>query len=190
MSQLTPMQQQSVVEQFCKILFESQVNNLTNKYYVVFEESQLYFPLNSIRAKHYQNSQRVLTVGRNFGISLLAVSQFPALCDKELIKNAQQIYIGCTSEPNTLAYWKGILGKNADQLRELENGSFVYYCRNKLSKIQIKPYENHTTKTEIILPKIPQPIKAIPQNGNGIIDIVKFITIAGIVIYALSTIPK
>ena len=190
-SMLTPNQQQQSVEQFSKKLFEHQINNnMANKYYVVFEESQLYFPLNSIRAKRYQHSMRILTCGRNFQVSLCAISQFPSLIDKELVKNAQQIYIGCTSEPNTLAYWKGILGKNADQLRELENGSFVYYCRNKLSKIQIKPYENHTTKTEIILPKIPQPIKAIPQNGNGIIDIVKFITIAGIVIYALSTIPK
>lgn len=171
LSFLTPLEQQRTVESFCKKLFERQIQNMANKYYLVFEEAQVYFPLNSIRAKRYQHSARVLTVGRNIGISLIGISQFPALIDKELIKNAQQIYIGTTSEPNTLAYWRGILGKNADQLKELENGQFVYYCRNKLSRIQIEPYENRTPKTQIAIPE-PQFIEPLKtQNGSSISSI-------------------
>jgi hypothetical protein len=168
LSLLTPLEQQVIVERFSKKLFEHQINNMANKYYLCFEESQLYFPLNSIRAKRYQHTTRVLTVGRNVGISLCAISQFPSLIDCELRKNAQQIYVGCTSEPNTLAYWRGILGKNAEQLKDLENGEFVYYCRNKLSKIQIEPYENRTTKTRIAIPepKPIEPLKTIPQANN------------------------
>jgi hypothetical protein len=167
LSLLTPLEQQVIVERFCKKLFETQISNMANRYYLVFEEAQLYFPLNSIRAKRYQYTTRVLTVGRNVGISMCAISQFPSLIDCELRKNAQQIYVGCTSEPNTLAYWKGIFN-NAEQLKDLQNGEFVYYCRNKLSKIQIEPYENHTPKTRIAIPK-PQlsPIPQTKQNYNN-----------------------
>jgi len=193
LSLLTPSEQQQCVERFCKKLFEHQINNMANKYYIVFEEAQLYFPLNSIRAKRYQNSARVLTVGRNVGISLLAVSQFPALCDKELIKNAQQIYIGCTSEPNTLAYWKGIF-KSAEQLKDLQNGEFLYYCRNKLSRIQIEPYENNTPKRRIT---IPEPQAIIPDLPKQTCDTAKTLsTLAVFLIYlylmflALSSMPS
>jgi len=170
LSLLTPSEQQVIVERFSKKLFESQIQNMANKYYLVFEESQLYFPLNSIRAKRYQYTTRVLTVGRNVGISICAISQFPSLIDCELRKNAQQIYIGCSSEPNTLAYWKGVLGKNADQLKDLQNGEFLYYCRNKLSKIQIEPYENHTAKTHIAISEPTLTPIAIKQNNTQAIS--------------------
>jgi hypothetical protein len=169
MSMLTPIQQQQCVERFCEKLFQHQIETeCRTRFYVVFEESQIFFPLNSLRSKNTQNSMRLLTIGRNINTSICAISQFPSLIDCELRKNAQQIYVGCTSEPNTLAYWRGILGKNAEQLKDLENGEFVYYCRNKLSKIQIEPYENRTTKTRIAIPepKPIEPLKTIPQANN------------------------
>jgi hypothetical protein len=94
---------------------------------------------------------RILTVGRNVNVSVCAISQFPALIDKELVKHSGQIYIGYCSEPNTLSYWRGILGKTTDQLKTLKNGEFVYYCRNEISKIQIELYEGTTTKEQIVV---------------------------------------
>lgn len=159
-SLLTPMEQQRTVESFCKKLFESQLNN-AKRFYVVFEEAQLYFPLNSMRGKNYQHSARLLTVGRNVNVSICAISQFPALVDKELVKHSGQIYIGYCSEPNTLNYWKGILGKKAQELKELQNGNFLYYCRSAISKIQIDPYENTTAKEQIVVLES-KPIELIP----------------------------
>ena len=185
MSMLTPNQQQAIVERFCEKLFEHQINDMANKYYLVFEESQLYFPLNSIRAKRYQYTTRVLTVGRNVGISLCAISQFPSLIDAELRKNAQQIYIGCTSEKNAVNYWRSILDKNADQLKNLQNGEFLYYCRNKLSKIQIEPYESNIQKHQINIPEpIIQPIPQPKQNNTQAIStlIVAFMWFTAIVL--------
>jgi hypothetical protein len=179
MSMLTPNQQQAIVERFCEKLFEHQITDMANKYYLVFEESQLYFPLNSIRAKRYQYTTRVLTVGRNVGISICAISQFPSLIDCELRKNAQQIYVGCTSEPNTLAYWRGILGKNVDQLKDLQNGEFLYYCRNKLSKIAIEVYENHTTKTRIAIPE-PTLTPIVPKPKQDTSKALSTLIIAGL----------
>lgn len=151
LSMLTPMEQQKTVENFNKKLFEFQVlNNSKKRYGLFYEESQNYFPLNALRSKRCQNSMRLLTVGRNFGISVCAISQFTATVDKELLKNSGQIFIGMTSELNAVSYWQnGILGVKAKQLKALENGEFLYYCRNKISKIAIEPYDNSTEKKEI-----------------------------------------
>jgi len=174
MSMLTPNQQQTIVERFCEKLFNHQIETQCgSRFYLVFEESQIFFPLNSLRSKNAQNSMRILTVGRNINVSICAISQFPALIDKELVKNAQQIYIGTTSEKNAVQYWRGILGKNADQLKELQNGEFLYYCRNRLSKIQIEPYESQTPKTRIA---IPEPIPIEPkQHSRAAISFVSFL---------------
>jgi hypothetical protein len=169
MSMLTPNQQQQCVERFCEKLFQHQIETeCRTRFYVVFEESQIFFPLNSLRSKNTQNSMRLLTIGRNINTSICAISQFPSLIDCELRKNAQQIYIGTTSETNTVQYWKAMIGKNAEQLKDLQNGEFLYYCRNKLSKIQIEPYENRTTKTRIAIPepKPIEPLKTTPQTNN------------------------
>jgi hypothetical protein len=188
MSMLTPNQQQAIVERFCEKLFEHQITDMANKYYLVFEESQLYFPLNSIRAKRYQYTTRVLTVGRNVNVSICAISQFPSLIDCELRKNAQQIYIGCTSEKNTLAYWKGMLGKNADQLKDLQNGEFIYYCRNKLSKIQIDVYENHTTKTRIAIPEPTLTPITLKPKQTDVIALLNLAVVGGFMLIVLSQI--
>lgn len=168
LSRLTPMQQQKFVDRFCKQLFEYQLDS-EKRFYLVFEEAQLFFPLNSLRSKKTQNAMRIVTVGRNVGVSVCAISQFPALIDKELIKHAQQIWIGTTSELNSLKYWRGILRKTVDTLKTLRNGQFVYYHRNKISLTEIEPYVNSTLKTEITvkMPKsIERPIKK-QQHDNG-----------------------
>jgi len=168
MSILTPIEQQRTVEAFCKKLFEHQINNMANKYYLVFEESQIYFPLSALSSKNTQNTMRLLTVGRNFNISLATISQFPALVSKELIKHAGQIFIGYSTELNTLNYWRGILGTHTEKLKELQNGQFVYYHRNKISLTEIESYQNAKVKTQIPIlePKLIQPLKTIPQTDN------------------------
>jgi len=152
-SQLTPIAQQRIVENFAAKLFESQLSNSAKRFYLVFEEAQVFFPLNSLRSLKTQNTMRILTTGRNFGVSLCAISQFAATIDKELVKHAGQIFLGYASEQNTLSYWKGILGKKAEELKTLQNGQFVYFNRNKIGKIQIEPFENNIVKTRIDLPE-------------------------------------
>jgi hypothetical protein len=167
-SQLTPIAQQRIVETFCKKLFESQLKNSAKRFYLVFEEAQIFFPLNSLRSLRTQNTMRILTTGRNFGVSLCAISQFAATIDKELVKNAGQIFLGYSSELNTLAYWKGILGKKAEDLKTLQNGQFVYFNRNKISLIESEPYESQNTKTQIVIPQS-SPIEPIkPKQETNI----------------------
>jgi hypothetical protein len=153
-SRLTPNQAQRSVEQFCKKLFEFQLDNSAKRFYLVFEEAQIFFSLNSLRSLKTQNAMRILTTGRNFNVSLCAISQFAATIDKELVKHAGQIFLGYASELNTLAYWKGILGKKAEDLKKLQNGQFVYFNRNKISLTEIKPYESDVCKTQIQIPEV------------------------------------
>jgi len=186
---LTPMQQQQCVERFSKKLFEYQLNNSIKRFYLIFEESQIFFPLNSLRSKKTQNSMRLLTVGRNVNVSICAISQFPALIDKELVKHAGQIYIGYSTELNTLAYWRGILGNHTEKLKELSNGQFVYYHRNKISLTEIEAFQNTTTKTQIQRTN-PKPIEPIYQNSNATSTLAIAIMWFLAILAALSQFPK
>jgi len=170
LSQLTPIEQQRLVENFNKKLFEYQLHS-AKRFYLVFEEAQIFFPLNSLRSLKTQNAMRILTTGRNFGVSVCAISQFAATIDKELVKNAGQIFLGYASEANTLAYWKGILGKKAEDLKKLQNGQFVYFNRNKISLTEIEPYESDVCKTQIQIPEVQptQPTQTIkPKQETNI----------------------
>jgi hypothetical protein len=169
-SRLSPLEQQSAVERFCKSLFEHQLTS-TRRYYIVFEESQLFFPLNSLRSKKAQNSMRILTVGRNVGVSACAITQFPALLDKELVKHAGQVYVGMTAEKNAVDYWRSLLGKESKTLKSLDNGAFLYYNRSKIGKVKIEPHERFNVLCEKSLPQ-PQQLQ-IAQYDTGDV-LVKF----------------
>lgn len=155
MSTLTPLVQQGCVERFCKQLFEFQLYS-TKRFYLVLEEAQLFFPLNSLRSLKTQNTMRILTVGRNFNVSVCAISQFPAVIDAELRKHAGQLFIGYSAEPNTIKYWRGMIGEHAEKLKELQNGQFVYFNRNKISLTEIESYDSAVPKRQITI-AVPQP---------------------------------
>jgi hypothetical protein len=189
-SRLTPNEAQRCVERFCKTLFEFQIDNSMKRFYLIFEEAQIYFPLSALSSKNTQNTMRLLTVGRNFGVSMCAISQFPALVSKELVKHSGQLWIGCCAEPNTIAYWKGILGKKAEDLKTLQNGQFVYYCRNKISLTEIEPYESEVCKTQIQIPEV-QPTE--PIKGKEEISTMPFLRVgmvSGFVLLFLYVISK
>ena len=191
-SLLSPREHQQVVESFCEKLFRQQAETPNRKkYVVVFEEAHTYFPQSCMRAKAYQNTIKLLSVGRNLDISCLLISQFASMLDKFAIKHSvSQIYLGFTKEPNDLKYLKQFLGSEVEQLTKLNDGEFLYLTRDKLQKIAIAPYESHIPKTQIFS-KIPQlELIKTKQNNGSLIDLLKFVTCIGIVIYALSTIPK
>lgn len=194
-SLLSPNESQKLVESFSEKLFQKQAETPDRKkYLIVFEEAHTYFPQGCMRAKAYQNTVKLLSVGRNVGICCLLISQFASMLDKFAIKHSvSQTYLGFTKEFNDLKYLRSLLGSNVEQLTKLNDGEFLYLTRNGIQKIAIESYESNIHKHQIFS-KIPQlePLKTIPQkaNNDGIIDILKFITCAGIVIYAIINMPK
>jgi hypothetical protein len=116
-----------------------------------------------MRSKLYQNTVRVMTQGRNFKVRFMCITQFAALIDKNAMRYMKQRYFGYTDEPNDVDYIARIVGKNeAEKLQSLDVGEFVYFNRGKLSKIQIKPYENSTVKKQIVIPET-KPIAPVPK---------------------------
>jgi len=75
---------------------------------VVFEEAHTFLN-GAMRSKRSRETARLITQGGNFNIRFLAITQFPAMCDKLIVKPAQQRYRGKTSEPNDLSYFSGII---------------------------------------------------------------------------------
>lgn len=170
-SLLSPLQQQKIVEDFSKLLFERQAKAVDRKQHlVVFEEAQTYFPQGCMRAKRFQNVVRLLSVGRNIDIACLLISQFPAMLDKFAVKHTiSQCWFGFTKEPNDLQYLKRILGDTSEELTKLNDGEFLYLDRKGIEKIGIEPYESSIAKTQIrpSIAVIPEPIQPKPKHTDN-----------------------
>jgi len=185
LSFLTLPEQKIYVERFNRTLFEHQINNGSQWYFCVYEEAHQYFPQGCLRAKAFQYSVRLLTQGRNFRISMALVTQFSSMLDKDTLKFMQQRFFGASNEPNDLRYLHGFLGKDAEQLKTLDNGSFLYFNKGKISKVSIEPYECENTKTEIAIPQS-APIEPIKQNIS-IIPLAKLFILLGFAVLVLNS---
>jgi len=140
-SRLNPFEQKRFMEAFCAQVLNIAINRSNRpEIVVVFEEAHTPFYNGSMRAKKSLETARMLTQGANFNIRFLAITQFPSMCDKLLIKLPQQRYMGRTSEPNDLKYLSGIIGRYVDELPYLQRGEFLYYYNGEISKVRIKPY--------------------------------------------------
>jgi DNA helicase HerA-like ATPase len=139
-SRLNPFEQQQFIEAFCGCVMQVAINRSRRpKIIVVFEECHTAFYNGSMRAKRSRESVRLLTQGGNFSIRFIAITQFLSMCDKLLVKLAQQRYMGRTSEPNDLSYLSGIIGKHIDELPYLERGQFLYSFNGQVTKIEVQP---------------------------------------------------
>lgn len=194
-SLLSPIESQKVVESFSEKLFRQQAETSDRKkYLIVFEESHTYFPQGCMRAKAYQKTVKLLSVGRNVDISCLLISQFASMLDKFAIKHSiNQTYLGFTKEFNDLKYLRSLLGSNVEQLTKLSDGEFLYLTRDNLQKIAITPYQSGIAKTQI-LPNIPQaaePLEEkIPKRTNTVFNLLNLAVVAFFAILLLSSMPK
>jgi hypothetical protein len=168
-SMLSVRQCAEAVERFNKILMRQQAEQQAEQqakkqYFIVFEESQMYFPEGCMRSKRYENTVRMMTQGRNFKVRFMCITQFASLIDKNAMRYMKQRYFGFTDEPNDLSYIKRIIGNEAEELRELNAGELLYWHRGKVSRVNIEPFSGTTAKTEVFtavplaaIPAAPQP---------------------------------
>jgi hypothetical protein len=144
-SQLTPKSLQRFTELFCTALFNRAVATpkpLRPQIVATFEEAHTAMENNRLNGKAYQNTKRFLTQGGNYGLSFIAITQFPALVDKLPLKAAQQRYFGKTSEPNDLKYLRAYLGETVKQLASLPLGQFLYTHSGHLTRLQTEQFKN------------------------------------------------
>jgi len=136
------------VDRICEYLLKLRKKTLlpTSPYiFVIFEEAQMYFYQGSMRSpKKTPNCIELITVGRNFGLRYGAITQFPSMIDKLLIKMTKQRYFGWTSETNDVDYIESIIGSEwGDELKKLMEREFIYSY----------PTRTNTEPMKIIIPE-------------------------------------
>lgn len=131
---------------FCKTLYEKHVIGYRQPEFVIFEEAQTYLPngclrLSTRRQNLFDGVLDLVTVGANYKLRFGLITQFPAMVDKAPVKITMQRYFGLTWERNDINYIRALIGKEeAQSLRDLEKGEFVYQYKKNLQRIKTPLY--------------------------------------------------
>jgi hypothetical protein len=152
-SQLTIIEQDGFVEEFCKRLMIKQAETpeaFRKRIFLVFEEAHTYFPEGCMRAKIHRNAVRMMTQGRNFNVRFACITQFASLIDKNAMRYMRQRYFGSTDEPNDVEYIKRFFPKKNWEdllvtLGNLQAGQFIYKNGDKTELVQIQSFKSETT---------------------------------------------
>jgi len=97
---LTPRDMRNFITRVLRHDFERQVRSTERKWIVyVFEECQLLIPQGKLRSNVAQEVLRILTVGRNYNISYIAITQRPATVDTTVLELTDVQFFGkCTGQ--------------------------------------------------------------------------------------------
>lgn len=202
-SELSVKQAQRFVEGFCKALMEQQAKCESNptRYFLIFEEAQIYFPQGCMTAIALQEVVRMMTVGRNFGVRFCCITQFASMIDKKAMRYMTQRYFGTTDEPNDVTYI-GKFFRNKDypeampmfNREEVEDmlplipaGRFIYKKGEYHTVFQITPFLSETKPQPAEVPERTAiaPVAETRQyqnTGNGIMAMAR---LAFVIIFAL-----
>lgn len=92
---------------------------------VIIEECHTPVPPDSYKSRKAANTIRMLTQGRNLNVEFMGITQFPTLCDTNLIRQAQHRYF-FRIDKKDVAYVKDFLGRNAERLPNLRTGKCFF----------------------------------------------------------------
>lgn len=120
-------QQKDVIKNIVKKEFMKAVNakRRPNKVFV-FEECQLLIPQGRLRSSEAQEILRLITVGRNFNLRFILLTQRPATVDKTCVSLCGQKYLGRVDELNDIRYLRNWIGNHVKKLPSLDVGQFIY----------------------------------------------------------------
>lgn len=136
MSNLYIDSQKELVNNFCKWLWESRVNEDPDKLrplMIILEEAQIY--TRNIKSETAQELFRLAMAGRNISVRLALLSPRLNNISTEFIFLATQRFIGLSNEENVSRKIRAMYGKTiAEQCKFLNIGEFIYGNRSD------KPY--------------------------------------------------
>jgi len=196
LSQLTVVEKEGFVEDFCKALMQQQAKQQTRKYFLVFEEAHTFFPQGCMTARRTRNTSYLMTQGRNYGIRFGCVTQFASLLDKNAMRYMRQRYFGFTDEPNDLDYVKRFFPKEdrkeiEKELMELKVGQFIYKYGTHQQTFNIQPFHSNITPQpqQPPPPQAPVSITATPISTDYGIALARigFLTFMGIMFFWIIT---
>jgi hypothetical protein len=162
MSAVGHKQRISIANQVCRAILKMHViDGYVNPTVIVFEECQTYLYNGCMRSsENFESIIDYITIGGNYHTSFLAITQFPAMVDKAIVKAAQQRYFGLTSEKNDVGYVKSFIDNSgSDKIKTdlgidkkdkrfithfLKRGQFVYQHLGNVQLMQCQKYEKPT----------------------------------------------
>lgn len=213
MSQLPPKGKFELVRDICETIRQHQFlhgrtgeSPIEDWIYVIFEEAHLYFPQGCMRAKRYATLVEFATTGRNFATRFEAIVQFSSMIDKDMMKYMKQRYFGYTDEPNDIDYVTSFIGRRKERddytakLMNLKAGQFIYKHGNKVSLVEIEPFQSRVKSMPLQLPAVAsqrkvETRKELQQDISVIDQFIVFTQLAAMaififmIIYTIATMP-
>jgi len=116
----------------------------------IFEEVQILIPQGRLRSNEAQQILRLLTSGRNYDLSSIAITQRPALTDTSVFELCFQKYFARMNGENDLRKVASYIG--FDRAKELENlrlGEFIYDKGSETKKISTIEFKPKTVPTKL-----------------------------------------
>lgn len=113
------------------------------QYLYVFEEAEDYLEPGILRSKKGREFKRLFCKGRNNRMRTLSLTQRPQLVDNSCWELGGQIIYGKFQRTD---YIKNVLGDDAERTRDLEVGTWLYYCDGLVQQVNSKVFKGETLK--------------------------------------------
>jgi len=140
-------QQKQLITTIIRDMFNRAVRLKTRpRKVIIFEECQLLVPQGRLQSTEAQEVLRLMTVGRNFNLRFILITQRPATVDKTAVSLCGQKYLGRVDELNDIKYLRNWIGDWVEKLPSLNIGQFIYSKGNEMEVIQ----------TPLFVPETPQ----------------------------------
>lgn len=123
----------------------------------VLEEVQNLIPNGSLRSRDFQEVNRFISQGRNFGLAYLAITQRLASTDTNLVEISGLKFFGKTEGENTLRKANAWVPKDLlEASRDFEAGTFIRQYGSKATIEKVPLFTSPIKPREYIEPKPPK----------------------------------
>jgi len=138
---LTPREMRNFITKILRHDFMRQVKTAQRNWIVyIFEECQLLIPQGKLRSNLAQEVLRILTVGRNYNVSYIAITQRPATVDTTVLELTDVQFFGKCTGQNDLKKLKNYV-PNVERLKQLKVGEFILIEDSKETKFKADLFE-------------------------------------------------
>lgn len=137
LSQLNYEQRGDYVIAFTKAIYDwhkSKGHKKAPFEFVIYEQAHTYL-LNGCfkNINKYAPLIDLMSIGANFNLRYGVIAQSPLMIERNIVKECQQRYFGCTTDADDLHYIKSFVGK---KYADIKKGQFLYQLRNRTEKIE------------------------------------------------------
>jgi len=141
----------------------------------ILEEAQNIFPSGSLRSFEFQETSRLITQGRNFGLSFIAITQRPSTVDTNLAEISGLHYWGRLSGERNLAKARTWVGRDkAKELPSLRVGQFYKVSMGEATLIQAEKFPERVVQAREVgqlIVETPKPKLSLRQQfANQYLD--------------------